>query len=268
MRRVKIWAAMLGALLLTAACADTPTGPNPNAGNSGPSKYMLEPVIVVGHPQDPGCNPYTDLNFCQGSGGTCMTSTGPGTTDPELVYLNSCYGGGGGTGTPGGGGGSPGGGSPGAGDGGSIYNCDPATDPDCEKPLTTTDHTTITNALAAYVRPASEIPDTTARRQCADMLRQFNTSSSAGNVFRGGSNTTHYGAMYNDRIHFDPQYLDAAAGGDATAQREIANTALHEAAHTLGFDHPAGKTWVGTQDYYTDVPFNLLSPGPNSCIAY
>ena len=118
MRHVRIWAAMLGVLLFAAACVDAPTAPNAVAGarRSGPSKYMLEPVIVVGQPSDPGCNPYTDLNFCQGS--------------------------------------------------------------------------------------------------------------------------------------------------------EIANTALHEAAHVLGFSHPAGKTWVGLQDHYTDVPLNLLSPGTNACIVY
>jgi hypothetical protein len=92
------------------------------------------------------------------------------------------------------------------------------------------------------------------------MLAQFNASNAAGSVFRGGSNTTHYGAMYNDRIHFDPQYLDAAAAGGATALREIANTALHEAAHVLGFSHPAGPTWSGGQDYYSDVPFKPLEP--------
>lgn len=134
MRYVRIWAAMLCVLTVAAACADAPTAPVANARGSGPSKYTLEPVIVIGHPQDPGCNPYTDLNFCQGSGGTCMTSIDPGTTDPELVYLSSCYGGGGGTSAPGGGG-TPGGGSPGTPGGGSIGNCDPATDSDCENPL-------------------------------------------------------------------------------------------------------------------------------------
>jgi hypothetical protein len=100
------------------------------------------------------------------------------------------------------------------------------------------------------------------------MLRQFNASFVGGTVFRGGSDTNHFGAVYNNRIHFDASYLDFAAAGDASAQREIANTALHEAAHVLGYDHPTPPTWVGTQDYYTDVPFNLLSPGPNSCLRY
>jgi hypothetical protein len=136
------------------------------------------------------------------------------------------------------------------------------------QPLTTADSTTITAALAGYVRPPSEIPDSTARRLCGDMLRQFNSSYSAGQVLRGGSDTSHFGATYNDRIHFDPSWLDAAAQGDATALREIANTALHEAAHVLDYQHPTLPTWVNGQDYYSDPPFNLLSPGPNSCIRY
>jgi len=101
-----------------------------------------------------------------------------------------------------------------------------------------------------------------------EMLNQFNASYAAGNVFRGGTNTAHYGATYQNRIHFDPQFLDGAAAGNATMQREIANTALHEAAHVLGYDHPNPPTFVGSQDYCTDPPFNLLSPGPNSCIRY
>lgn len=87
-------------------------------------------------------------------------------------------------------------------------------------------------------------------------------------MFRGGTNTTHFGAVHNNRIHFDPEYLEFAAAGDVDAQREIANTALHEAAHVLGFDHPTPPVWVGEQDYYSDAPFNLLSPGPNSCIRH
>jgi hypothetical protein len=267
MQHVRIWTAMLFALIVAAACADGPTTPERmRAGDAGPSTdYMLDPITVIGTPQEPTCDPYTDPNWCEGDDGgdQCMTSTDPGTSDPELVYVSS--------GCTGPGTGGPGGGDPGGStnpDDGETVNCDPVTDPECEKPLTSADSTAIANALASYLRPTAEIQDTTARRQCEEMRRQFNASYALGNVFRGGSDTDHYGAMYNDRIHFDPQYLDAAATGDAVAQREIANTALHEAAHVLGFDHPAGPTWQGTQDYYTDVPFNLLSPGPNSCIRY
>ena len=53
--------------------------------------------------------------------------------------------------------------------------------------------------------------------------------------------------------------------GDATAIRNIVNTALHEAAHSLGFDHTE-PLWMGSYDLYAEAPFNLLSPGTNSCI--
>lgn len=184
-----------------------------------------------------------------------------GTTDPELMYVSACPGG------ATGGSGSRGGGTPPPDDGGPP-TCDPRTDPECEQPLSSTDQRTIDEALAMYIRPASEIPDTTARRQCEEMLQQFNVSYRAGTVFRAGSNTKHYGAVLNDRIHFDPEYLDFAAAGDATSLRVLANTALHEAAHVLDYQHPIPPTWVGGQDYYSDAPFNLLSPGPNSCLQY
>lgn len=146
--------------------------------------------------------------------------------------------------------------------------CDPRWDPDCEQPLSSTDQRTINDALAVYIRPTTEIADTAARRLCEDMLRQFNASYTGGTVFRGGTATTHYGAMYNDRIHFDPDLLAFAAAGDQASLREVATTALHEAAHVLDYQHPTPPTWVGSQDYYSDVPFNLLSPGPNSCIRH
>lgn len=63
--------------------------------------------------------------------------------------------------------------------------------------------------------------------------------------------------------------LDAADGGDATAQREVANTALHEAAHVMGKGHPNGYTLnPAGYDVYSDPYFNLLSPGANTCIRY
>ena len=104
-----------------------------------------------------------------------------------MVYVSGCTGG-----TPGGGG-TPG-------DGSTDPSCDPQIDPDCEQPLTRADQRTINDALAMYIRPAWEIPDTTARRLCEDMLRQFNASFVGGAVFQGGSATGHYGAEYNDRI--------------------------------------------------------------------
>jgi hypothetical protein len=50
------WIMMLLALMVAAACADGPTTPN---GIEGAERhtYMLDPVTVVGHPQDPECDP-------------------------------------------------------------------------------------------------------------------------------------------------------------------------------------------------------------------
>ncbi|HSU14818.1 hypothetical protein [Longimicrobium sp.] len=144
--------------------------------------------------------------------------------------------------------------------------CDPTTDPNCEQPLTKTDSTTILNAIRNFVRADTAIADTATRRKCRDMREQFLRSFNSGYVYRGGSNTTgslaHYGATYNSHIHFDPWALDAAVN-NATDQRELANTALHEAAHALGYSHPNGMSATGT---YTDVPFNLLPPGAGPCL--
>lgn len=276
-------AALAGVVLTVGACADSPTaGDHQRAPDLAASALdtqvegcVTEGTCALEPISGGGCDEW-DYSCDDGGGDCAASSTSP--SSPEGTTVQGCDDGGGDGGDyDGGGGGSSGGGGDGGtkdgptcpdGDCNPPPACDPRTDPGCEQPLTAGDSTTITAALAGYVRPASEIPDTTARRQCAEMLAQFNASYAAGDVFRGGSNTTHYGAMYNDRIHFDPQYLDAAASGNAAARREIANTALHEAAHVLGYDHPTAPTWVGNQDYYSDVPFNLLSPGTNSCIRY
>lgn len=254
--------AVFSAVLLTAGCADKVTSPAPAVGgvmlDATPSGCVsdgtcpIDGVIVIGQPGTGG-------GSWSGGGGGGGSDGGDDPGDGQCMTsyadhgatVQGCDGGGGDPYDP-----PP------------SEECDPRIDPDCEQPLTSADSTTLATALANYVRPASAIADTTARRQCQEMLTQFNASYAAGNVFRGGSNTSHYGATYLDRIHFDPEWLDAAAAGDATALREIANTALHEAAHVLGYDHPNGATWSGGQDYYSDPPFNLLSPGPNSCIQY
>jgi hypothetical protein len=59
--------------------------------------------------------------------------------------------------------------------------------------------------------------------------------------------------------------MDAANAGNADAIRNIVNTALHEAAHALGYHH-SDPVWMGSYDLYVEPPFDLLSPGTNSCI--
>lgn len=92
-------------MLLAAACSDGPTAPEASAGSVGPGRgdgTTLDPVVVVGTPQ-PGCDPYADLNFCQGDGGgdPCMTGISPSLGDFSTV--SGCTDTGGSTG----GGGSP-----------------------------------------------------------------------------------------------------------------------------------------------------------------
>ncbi len=195
-------------------------------------KIVLEPIIVVAPPpEEEPCG-----------GGSCGEPPDPG---------------------DGGGSGGPTNPLP-----GEPTYCDPSVDPDCEQPLTPVDKTTINTALGAFLRDLATVADTTARRQCGELRNRFDEALGGGDVFRGESDSHHYGATWGGRIHFDPFLLDGAQAGNTEHQRELANTALHEAAHLMGFRHPAGVTFVDGQDYYSDPPFNLLSPGTNSCIQY
>jgi hypothetical protein len=220
----------------------------------------------------PECDPYLTLGGCDDN---CEMSV-PGVDDPEYTGLAGCNDTGTGPGTgdpfdPGGGGPPP----PPADDPDSP--CDPAIHPDCEKPLTAQDSTTINDVLANLLRPAAQFTDSIARAECAQMRSAFERAFAQGKVFRGAfdSDTTNdpYGShwgMYSASggIHFDPILLNGANGGDAEARRELAITALHEAAHWSGYRHPTAPTFDAQgRDYYTDPPFNRLNPGPNSCVA-
>jgi hypothetical protein len=203
----------------------------------------------------------------------------PPEPDPGTCTSYSTYGCGGGDG--GGGGGGTGDGGPAPSDCTVATGCDPESycdptrDPDCEKELTDADTAAITRALRDMVLPQNEFTDSAVARRCGEMVQSFNTALTRGEVFRGkydsdptvDSVPRHHGAYIGGHIHFDPGWLDRAARGEAAALREIAITAFHEGAHWAGSKHPAGAT-VDAQgrDYYTDPPFNLLNPGPNSCI--
>jgi hypothetical protein len=157
----------------------------------------------------------------------------------------------------------------GGGSGGtSSSTCNPTTDPKCEQELTSQDSALLTIVLTQYVRPDTAIRDTTIRRECSQMVAKFRERMAAGKVFRGaydtqGTNDAHYGATYDGHIHFDPWALAEAQKGVSGALRELINTALHEAAHTMGFLHPHEFDANG---HYSDRPFNLLDPGPNQCL--
>jgi len=247
--------AALAFAMLASACSDSPTGSTmgrlwPGGALTG-TEFQLEGVEVTA---------------CQYGGEypNCKSAPIDDGYDPNLPPS------GGSTGTTtggdGGGGGSTTGTTTPPPD--STSTCDPYYDPNCEQPLTKTDSTTILAALTNFVRADSTIADTVTRRRCREMHDQFMRSFNSGMVFRGASDTpgdsAHYGATLNKRIHFDPAALSNAAsdptGSDA---RELANTALHEAAHVLGYSHPKEADANGI---YTDVPFNLLPPGPGPCL--
>ena len=228
-----------------------------------------------------------------GPGGGGLLPTGPDYLDSfqlETLEVTSCQYGGtypncqsapssGGTTTA-----QPNGGAPGGGSGGTTGSttgseptptCDPQSDPKCELPLSDVDKRVIQSVVGKYRRSDSAFTDPQARDLCNRMADKFSEMFAAGLVFRGATDThdgdpnisPHRGAYdpNTGHIHFDPSYLDLAAGGDMYWERDLANDALHEAAHALGFDH-GDSTNSPWGPIYGESPFNLLSPGGNSCL--
>lgn len=273
MRNVRIWSTLLITLLLAAACADSPTAPGDGTsavGTGRSSDYILDPIVVIGDPNE--CDPWMSLSWCSGGGGTCMSSDT--VFDPELVTMAGCTIGGGGGGGTGGGTGGGGGGTTQPADPDNPP-CDPRYDPECNQPLSTKDKTTIATAKQRHLRPASQFTDPAKAQQCAQLSAEFDRLYSTGSVFRGGTETaegdpltpTHVALYHPDSgtMHFEPSALDKANAGDPVAIRNIMNSALHEAAHALGFVH-TDPVWAGDYDLFVEAPFNLLSPGANSCL--
>jgi len=219
---------------------------------------LLPPIVVDGG----GCDPWLDPNWCEGGDFECMESIGV-PTSPEYVGIASCPPGGG-PGDPTG----PGGNTPSPND----ESCNPNTNPDCFQPLSIWDKTTIQHAFELYLR--TTFADPNAGQMCNMLVAQFNQMMAAGRVGRGAFGSTGepndplHVAAYDPigrTIHFEPGPMAAANAGDATAIRDILNSALHEAAHSLGYNH-TDPLWMGSYDLYAESPFNLLSPGTNSCI--
>jgi hypothetical protein len=173
-----------------------------------------------------------------------MTSL-PGTGDPEYAALSGCGGSSGGGYTP----------PPPPPDPDVPGDCNPQYDPDCNQPLTATDLSTLRNAFSVHIKPATQFTDPAAAEQCRQLKAEYDRLMTTGKVFRGGFDTpdndphtsVHVGAYdpVSMTMHFEPSALDAANAGDATAIRNIVNTALHEAAHSLGFDH-TDPIWSGS----------------------
>lgn len=150
--------------------------------------------------------------------------------------------------------------------------CNPNTNPDCFQPLSTWDKETIRVAFARHQNKT--FTDARAAQACNALAAEFNRMLANGSVGRGAFGSTgepddpKHVAAY-DRIgrtiHFEPAALDAANAGNPDAVRNIFNSALHEAAHSLDYQH-SPPLWAGGYDLYQEFPFNLLSPGVNSCI--
>ncbi|MEP7000671.1 MAG: hypothetical protein ABI969_09345 [bacterium] len=131
--------------------------------------------------------------------------------------------------------------------------------------------TKIKASLTTQLVNFATIADPSVRARCQEMLDRFNLmiDASPPRVFIGGSDTpiadplAHYAAFSDStrNIHFDPWALNnLTAASDKGWQ--IANTALHEAAHALGYQHTAaiviayrGRTPVYATDelYFRDL---------------
>jgi hypothetical protein len=157
-------------------------------------------------------------------------------------------------------------------------SCDPNYDPNCYVVLTDADKKVLGDDINDYLRPQDQFTDEASRQRCEQLFTKWQEMYTGGRVFRGATTTKdsdpgvdpHWGAYDSDadRIHFDPVYLDRAATGDAKTLQEMMNTALHEAAHALGYDHtePVPTLW-GVPAYAEDY-YSQLSPGSNSCITW
>jgi hypothetical protein len=285
---------LVGMLLMLGGCGDGPTlsdrpegagdAPNLTSGAGAESdEYQTsaccETVVVTvpggAPPPPPKCDPWTSLNWCEGDG-DCMTGTLINPHDPEVMAPSAgstgCYYGGGGSVPP-----PPTGPVP-----CPEYECPPpdgTCDPrymaKCEKPLTPADSAALRTAIQRHLKPASQFTDPPKAQQCAQLMGEFDRLFAAGKVFRGASDTREghplspaHVALYSQSsgtMHFEPSALNAANAGDPLAVRNLLNSALHEAAHSLGYGHTE-PVWSGDYDLYTEAPFDLLSPGTNSCI--
>jgi hypothetical protein len=228
MRHVRMWAAMLLAMVMLAACADVPTASDGGGISAstitGPSgDVLLDPVIVIGQPSE--CDPWMDLNWCK-EPGQCMTGTPGEPTDPELTTtVNSCPpGSGGGTAGPGGDGGSGGTG----GIGGST-----GTDPSKQ----------LEEDAAAACPPCNDRPPTVAEAQTMESLlvdvQCTDGRSTLSQMLRDGSlrvyteGNTHYGVWNSNTRQI---YINWAKHVDSTGAldtHELADTMVHEAVHKL-----------------------------------
>ena len=154
------------------------------------------------------------------------------------------------------------------------------TDPNCEQPLPDSMKTKIRASIATHVKLTSTIANAAVRARCQEMLDTFNRmldNTTQPGVFIGASDTpprdtlAHYGA-YSDNtkhIHFDPWALNNLTAGSNKGW-QLANTALHEAAHALNHDHtaPLYMPYRGRTPVYDsrEIYFSDLNPGSGGCM--
>jgi hypothetical protein len=164
----------------------------------------------------------------------------------------------------------------------------PGQDSLCLTQLLDRDRTNIINAIAGRVRTSQS--DTALVYRCLDMANTFMAVYNADRVYRGAFNTNlppnrpfHY-AEYDPntiKLHFEPWLLDSAATGNPRWIAQLANTALHEAAHILGHNHPDTEGWwlpgdaTGnlygmqfTSDWFSDLNHFGSTDPEKSCIIY
>jgi hypothetical protein len=152
------------------------------------------------------------------------------------------------------------------------------------------DSNIIKEALLNYVRPGMMISDSVVFRHCHEMKQQFDIAYANGIVYRGAYNTGipgsadyHYAAtdMSTMKLHFEPWLLDSAwiSPNPGRWYAQIANTALHEAAHLMGYTHPQAPFYLDLidpthqrygpqfyEDYFKDL--NFQGNNFNQCISW
>lgn len=97
--RLRRFITLLLSLAVAEACADAPTSPIRSAEESRASEHVM-------YPGQPGqCDPWLDINWCEGDpgDGQCMSSDSSTAEPEEYVGVQGCTGGPGGLG----GGGDP-----------------------------------------------------------------------------------------------------------------------------------------------------------------
>jgi hypothetical protein len=131
----------------------------------------------------------------------------PGMDDPEHLSTAGCNNTGGPTPPPSGGYYPPPPTNP---------ECNPQYDPDCNKPLTSADSTTLRSGFQKHIN--TQFTDPAKAAQCKQLKDEFDRLMASGNVYRGAYDTppndphtaVHVGAYdpASGTMHFEPSAMD------------------------------------------------------------